>query len=317
MKWDGVVNFTPRINVVFNPFTMKCITANDCATGKVKAAYPLKDAARLFEHGLFVYDSTGLPVDDVFHISSILYHFSIILVLKGGMQLKVNGCNFTLGEQEVIIIPPSSVVETTGGAGGVHFISLYFTYDYLKRYSIEGKYFSLSGLIREGILTSHHVEDRDFELLLQLLATLQYLDNGNLNADDTSIQVNLFKSFLLKVKQYYSESALDRKITATVVYRFHKLLSENFTRYRDVSFYSKQLYMNEKYLSQLLKKKTGKTARQFIIDMVIAEAKDQLSDHANSVKEIAGRLNFSNEFHFSRFFRQYAGTSPTHFRNNR
>ncbi|GGH60000.1 AraC-like DNA-binding protein [Filimonas zeae] len=293
---------------------MKYITTNDCAAGGVNMAYPFKDA-RLLEYGLLIYDSAGLPVQKAFSTSAILYNFSVILVIKGNIQLKVNECSFSLGEQEVIIIPPSSVVEMVGMAAEGRFVSLYFTYDYLKRYSIEGKYFSLSGFIREGVLTSQQVEDRDFGLLLQLLAMLQHLDSGNLNEDDAAIQVNLFKSFLLKIKHYYSESALDRKITATVVYRFHKLLSENFTRYRDVSFYSKKLFMNEKYLSQLLKKKTGKTARQFIIDMVIAEAKGQLSDHAISVKEISGRLNFSNEFHFSRFFRQYVGTSPTQFRN--
>lgn len=39
-----------------------------------------------------------------------------------------------------------------------------------------------------------------------------------------------------------------------------------------------------------------------------------LGDQRLSIKEVAQRLNFSTEFHFSRFFRRGTGMSPTRFR---
>jgi AraC-like DNA-binding protein len=45
-------------------------------------------------------------------------------------------------------------------------------------------------------------------------------------------------------------------------------------------------------------------------------ARELLSDPNLRIKEIAGRLHFSNEDYFTRFFRQQAGMTPTEFRKH-
>jgi AraC-like DNA-binding protein len=43
-------------------------------------------------------------------------------------------------------------------------------------------------------------------------------------------------------------------------------------------------------------------------------ARRWLGDQRLAIKEVAQRLNFSTEFHFSRFFRRGTGLNPTRFR---
>jgi AraC-like DNA-binding protein len=71
----------------------------------------------------------------------------------------------------------------------------------------------------------------------------------------------------------------------------------------------------KKYLSQVLKEKTGRTARSYIIQMVILEAKVLLDRLDLSILQIADELHFSNPFHFSRFFKKYTSVTPSAYRN--
>lgn len=58
----------------------------------------------------------------------------------------------------------------------------------------------------------------------------------------------------------------------------------------------------------------GQTLHEFLQQTRLDLARRLLSDRRLAIKEVAQRLNFSSEFHFSRFFRRGTGMSPTRFR---
>jgi AraC-like DNA-binding protein len=58
----------------------------------------------------------------------------------------------------------------------------------------------------------------------------------------------------------------------------------------------------------------GETLHEFLQRTRLDLARRLLGDQRLAIKEVAQRLNFSSEFHFSRFFHRGAGMSPTQFR---
>ena len=58
----------------------------------------------------------------------------------------------------------------------------------------------------------------------------------------------------------------------------------------------------------------GETLHEFLQRTRLDLARRLLGDQHLAIKEVAQRLDFSSEFHFSRFFRRGAGMSPTQFR---
>ena len=58
----------------------------------------------------------------------------------------------------------------------------------------------------------------------------------------------------------------------------------------------------------------GETVHAFLQRTRLDLARRLLSDRRLAIKEVAQRLHFSSEFHFSRFFHRGAGMSPTRFR---
>ncbi|NSW89572.1 MAG: helix-turn-helix transcriptional regulator [Firmicutes bacterium] len=48
--------------------------------------------------------------------------------------------------------------------------------------------------------------------------------------------------------------------------------------------------------------------------MIIHKAKEELLTSNSSIKEIAYKLKFSDEFYFSRFFKKHTGIPPSKYR---
>lgn len=264
---------------------------------------------------LLVYDSRQHNSDFIQNRPFRSGHFSVILIIKGSLKIKVNFFEYQLAAKEVLIVPPNAIREMLWEGNDVQFISLLFTTEFLGEAGILGKYFNVANFLKEGMASFSKLTKSDHALLLQLTQIIYTLLNADsYPAGDDEVIRNLFRAVLLKVKQYYDEIPVDNKLSSSIIYRFIRLLSQHYLFHREVAFYAEKLSINEKYLTQLLKRKAGKTARQFITEMVILEAKVLLNENILSVKEIAARLHFENQFHFSRFFKQYAGLTPTNYK---
>lgn len=91
-------------------------------------------------------------------------------------------------------------------------------------------------------------------------------------------------------------------------------LYQHFHSERNVVFYANQQFLSPSYFSTIIKNKTGKPALRWIIEIVLADAKQMLQYSDTSIKEIAIRLNFPSQSFFGKYFKQYVGISPKNYR---
>jgi AraC-like DNA-binding protein len=75
-----------------------------------------------------------------------------------------------------------------------------------------------------------------------------------------------------------------------------------------------QLNLSSRYLSDMLKQETGKTAIELIHIYLVNEAKNMLKGEHQNVSEIAYTLGFENLPYFSRLFKKEVGVSPNQFK---
>ncbi len=119
-------------------------------------------------------------------------------------------------------------------------------------------------------------------------------------------------------RQFYTRSNLN----LDYVSKFEKLLKRYYEKedvlekgVPNVKYLASELNFSSSYLSDLLKKETGKTAQEHIHLFVIERAKNQLLSSKNSISQIGYSLGFEYPQHFSNLFKSKTGLSPSEYRN--
>ena len=96
---------------------------------------------------------------------------------------------------------------------------------------------------------------------------------------------------------------------------FMNLLSQHSKTQHNVAFYADNLCITPKYLNEICRKKTKKTAKEVITRAVIAQIKNALIVSGTSVQRIAYDFNFCDQSSFGKYFKKAVGIAPMAFRN--
>jgi AraC family transcriptional regulator, transcriptional activator of pobA len=97
--------------------------------------------------------------------------------------------------------------------------------------------------------------------------------------------------------------------------RFLETLERDFENSHEAAHYAAELGVTTGTLSRTLMRLGGRTTKQLILDRVLLEAARLLRFSDLSIKEIAARLGFPDQFAFSKAFKRQRGEAPLDFRN--
>lgn len=86
--------------------------------------------------------------------------------------------------------------------------------------------------------------------------------------------------------------------------------SHNVTEYAD------RLCITPKYLTEITRRKTGKSPKEMIDEVLLRRAMSNLKNSGKSVKEISIECGFQNPDYFSRFFRRMTDMTPQAYRRS-
>ena len=81
-----------------------------------------------------------------------------------------------------------------------------------------------------------------------------------------------------------------------------------------VAEYAEMLAVTPKHLNEVIKNTIGVTAKDYIIDRILIEAKRLLLHTDDSVKMIALSIGFSEPLHFNSFFKNKMDMTPLEYR---
>lgn len=101
-----------------------------------------------------------------------------------------------------------------------------------------------------------------------------------------------------------------------LVRHFKELIDLHYQQYHKVTDYAEMLAVTSDYLNKSVKTLTGKSAKEYILDRILIEAKRVLLFTELTNKELSYTLGFEEPAHFSNFFKRYSGLSPLDFRSS-
>lgn len=126
--------------------------------------------------------------------------------------------------------------------------------------------------------------------------------------------IKAFLSVLLQKMSFDGESA-GHSWTNNIVSELQEYIRGHLHDPLPLQQLSGHVSLSPSYLCKLFKQVTGETITNYIHDLKIAKATEYLADPSLSLSEIAERLGFYDQFHFSKVFKVYTNTSPSKYRS--
>jgi AraC family transcriptional activator of pobA len=165
-------------------------------------------------------------------------------------------------------------------------------------------------------LTVPEADSPRFDALLELLRVELERPPGPESAE---LRRNLLTAALLWAVRWREAQQLEGGEATSTEVQLHRdfleTLERDFTTSHEVGHYAAELGVTSGTLSRVLTRLTGRSTKQLILERVLLEAARLLRFSDLSVKEIAARLGFGDQFAFSRAFKRQRGEAPLDFRN--
>lgn len=127
--------------------------------------------------------------------------------------------------------------------------------------------------------------------------------------------LNLTKAFYYGGGYYFFRGEDKPSKDDSTLTRFLSLAEKYASSQRATGFYADRLCLTSKYLSRLIKEKTGRTAKEIILNYVILQARTMLLGTDLTVQQISDTLHFPSQSVFGKFFKKTTGLSPREYRN--
>jgi AraC family transcriptional regulator, transcriptional activator of pobA len=168
-----------------------------------------------------------------------------------------------------------------------------------------------------------YLSPREKEIMWSLFHKMETEYHNNPDEFSKAIILSHLDSMLKYAQRFYKRQFIDRKpLSGKMLTKFNEYLIGHFENREAegkglpaVSAIASQLHLSPKYMSDLLKQETGKTALELIHLHVVSEAKNMLVAGERSISEIAYKLGFENPPYFSRLFKKEVGLSPKEYKN--
>jgi AraC family transcriptional activator of pobA len=167
-----------------------------------------------------------------------------------------------------------------------------------------------------------HLAPREEQILWELYHQIGCEYGTNQDEYSRDIILTHLASMLKYSQRFYKRQFLNRThLAGSMVARFTGLLTTYFEEGQlqerglpTVKYLADKLHTSPRYLTDLLKQETGKTALDHLHLFLLGEAKNLLISTDNTIAQTAYQLGFENPPYFSRLFKKVIGLTPHAYR---
>lgn len=253
-------------------------------------------------------------------ISNDCYSISLKKIIHGDINYGrtkydfSNGALFFIAPRQVIQWDSNIVIDQKG-------FSINFHEDFLKGTELAHqikKYGFFSYSVNEAL----HLSPKEEQQIEGIIRNIELEYNNNHDEFSKDIIISQLATLFKYSNRFYERQFINRKELSTdLLEQFNKELDKYFESGQlqekgipSIEQIANNLSVSQRYLSDTLKKETGKTTTEHLQLYLIDVAKNILLENHFSISEVAYELGFEYPQYFSRLFKKKEGISPTEYR---
>ena len=245
----------------------------------------------------------------------VFYHGEMLRIQKGDLFIRIPDFTQQLGPYEMS--PDFKFKQVTIDA----IIYEKLMYDHMR---IEPYWWAKQEYVKEHPIFELNEASKEFLDTYFHLLELQLRDKPSTYRNQ--IMMLIARGAVMEMLNYMDKLAVidikeieRRKSVNQSDYTFHEFtrLLQQYPHEREVQWYAQELKITPKYLSEICKERSGKSAGEWIADLTVAELKHYLRNTTMPIREIARIMEFPNASFFCQYTKKHTGLTPNHYRKNR
>lgn len=250
-----------------------------------------------------------------------LYQISLKLGISGSIVYGRNAYDFQEGT--MVFTKPDQALKFASGEDytGASGWTLIFHPDLIRKSEL-GRTISSYSFFSYEVSEALHLSDDEQRTLTQLVEKVEKEYQQNIDRHSQDLIISNIKLMLDYCTRYYDRQFYTRSnLNKDLVTQFEHVLRDYFESEKPldlgvptVKYCGAALNMSPHYLSDLLRKETGRSAQEHIYYYLIEQAKTRLLASDDSVTQVAYSLGFEYPNHFSKLFKSKTGMSPKAYR---
>lgn len=221
---------------------------------------------------------------------------------------------FTAPKQIITVKKPQELNQVKGWM-------LYFHPDLIRNTTLGSKIDSYNFFNYE-VYEALHLSQNEQNTMNQIIQLIQDEIKERIDNHSQQVLVSNIELLLNYSKRFYERQFNTRSASnSDVVSRVEMLLKNYYVQNQiiekgqpTIQYLAEHCHLSASYLSDLLAKETGRSAKDHINDFLINKAQDLLLGSTYSVSEIAYTLGFNYPHYFGRLFKQKIGKTPQEYR---
>lgn len=248
--------------------------------------------------------------------------YAIFLKETKGCIMNYGKTSYDYDDKTVVSIAPGQTVGYTQIEGVLpKSVGLLFHPDFIRGTSLGQKikkYTFFSYEANEALHLSTEERTVVHNCLAIIRTELQHaIDKHTKGLICTNIELLLDYCMRFYERQFITRQDLNLNVLA----KFEKLIDHYLdaglaatTGVPSVKYFADKICLSPNYFGDLVKKETGKSAKEYIQLKMLQAAKEDLLNPDRTITQVAYALGFQYPQHFVRFFKKYEGITPTQYR---
>ena len=167
-----------------------------------------------------------------------------------------------------------------------------------------------------------HLSEQERRTVLECFRNIENELRHAMDKHSKDLIVSNLELFLSYCRRFYERQFITRShVNSDILTRFERVLDEYFHSelpkrlgIPSAKYCADKMNFSVNYLSDLLRKDTGKSTLEHIQLRLVEAAKEKLFDTNKSISEIAYELGFEYPQYFSRLFKKRVGMTPNEYR---
>lgn len=243
----------------------------------------------------------------------VYYHGEMIRINKNDLFVRIPDFCHELGPYE--FSPDFEFEQVTISAA----IFEQIMYDHMR---VEPNWYAKQEFVKEHPI--FHINEKSIEFFETYFNLLKLQLEDRQSDYRKQILMLIARGATMEMLNYMDKMALLGSATGRIAinqsdYTFREFtrLLQQYPHKREVQWYAKQLDITPKYLSEICKERSGKSAGEWIADITVAELKHYLRSTTIPIHEVARLMEFPNASFFCQYTKKHTGYTPNRFRKQK